>query len=245
MDSKEALDFVGQVQTIVGVIQSAHWAVKRWAEDDKNTRAMRQAYAKEKEKAVDEQHTRLLAERLGRLEDTEHNRKRLSDLLSDEFFWLQSNYKVEAFREARQERTRMLLYAARGSVDMTLTFVDIARTERTLRMLEPDDILFLGKLAEHEEPEVDFMEIAPEKRRQAIENHRIGLNRIRGERLRGADRHSVSLDALLSTGCIRIDEAPVADVETESELVITQIGRLVLRVLSDYLMILKADNDDR
>jgi hypothetical protein len=57
-----------------------------------------------------------------------------------------SNYGFEAAREAIDERRRMLAYAAAGSASPTLTVAQIARVERTLRELDPPDVLLLSEL---------------------------------------------------------------------------------------------------
>jgi hypothetical protein len=62
------------------------------------------------------------------------------------------NYGYEAAREPMDERRRMLAYAAAGSVHHTLTIAQLARVERMIRELDPDDLVVLAKLEERPMP---------------------------------------------------------------------------------------------
>jgi hypothetical protein len=58
-----------------------------------------------------------------------------------------ANYARAADAEAIDERRRMLAFAAAGLVDTRLTVAQHARVERTLRELDPDDVLWLVVLS--------------------------------------------------------------------------------------------------
>lgn len=198
--------------------------------NDENTNAILAAYDRTKEDWRLERE-RLIRERLGRMEHDEAAWQKLRDSLTEEFFFLQENYRVEAFREARKERRHMLACAAAGAIDPSMPLRDVCRVERTLRMLEPDDVRCLGSLAaipatleprQHEDGAIQVYRDTPPT-----------------ARLAAARAHQLSFDALLAAGCLRQEDPNEYDVE--DAVVVTEIGRLVLRVLGDYLAMRAAE----
>ncbi len=77
-----------------------------------------------------------------RLDDIEA-RSELPDLLR-----IIDNYAEAAWREPLSERRRMFAYAAAGSVLPTMTLPRIARVERTIQELDPEDLDLLAALVD-------------------------------------------------------------------------------------------------
>jgi len=226
------------IDAIVTVGERLHWAVEKVAAlGTSNTEAIQTAYACAKEDWGLER-DRLMVERLERLEDTEENRARLDEMFTDEFFFLQENYRIEAFRAARRARRRMLAYAAAGSVDLNLAFTDSTRVERALRSLEPEDMMVLAKLAEQTEPVFDPGS-APQHHWQDLRKaNQEQVTHVRVNRYEVAQTVPHSTDALLSTGCIRVHEVRLT---LTPALSITELGYLGLRVLDAYVSVARTE----
>jgi len=142
-----------------------------------------------------------------------------------QFHRVLDNYGYEAAREALDERRRMLAYAAVGQVEPHLSVAQLARTERTLRELDPADVVLLAVLAElgateaAEEP----YGIDPEAER-AFE---VWLD------------NPASGHVLLAAGCVYIRTPHV--VGAKREAVVTPLGACVLEILALYLAVLRAE----
>lgn len=63
-----------------------------------------------------------------------------------QFHLVQRNYLFEAQREAMDERRRMLMFAKAGSYNAELTLGEIARVERSIRGMDPDDVMNLADM---------------------------------------------------------------------------------------------------
>lgn len=136
-----------------------------------------------------------LAERLDALEQ---DRERVLVL---------GNLGFEAWREAVDRRRTMLGDAALAAVFSELSAAELARVERTIRMLDSEDLDLLAELTQLDEP-------LP---LQACFAH------LRNGHLEGS--------ALEASGCVRVFGAPNAfDAEREGAA-ITPIGALVLRFI--------------
>src|SRR5258708_2639838 len=111
------------------------------------TNRMVEAYDWEKEVAVRD------AEQAARLESKFGDRILeiegvLQALVEDpQFYRVRRNYGFEGAREALDERRRMLTCATAGSITPDLTVAQLARVERTMRELDPDDVKLLNILA--------------------------------------------------------------------------------------------------
>ena len=145
--------------------------------------------------------TDLLAERLDALE-ADHERMRVV-----------GNYGMEAWREAVDDRRRMLRDATVATVFSELTPTELARIERTIRMLDPEDL--------------------PTLRQVAADNWRQRYSSLSKGHLGGA--------SLVASGCLRL--VPGASVigsvherDDREELgpivaTVTPLGELVLKFL--------------
>jgi hypothetical protein len=123
-----------------------------------------------------------------------------------------ANFTFEAAREAIDERRNMIAHAAVGIVDPDISVERKARVERTLRSLDPNDVLTLygAKL-------VPGTVAAGERCARAL----LGLP---------------STDVLLSAGCLRLEVSGGGAGEGASAgLRITQLGDDVLRVLRSFI----------
>lgn len=148
--------------------------------------------------------------------------EKLAALVADpQFFRVRTNYCFEAAREAIDERRRMLAYAAAGSLAPGLTVGQIARVERTIRELDPDDVKFLKLLSEYGDD---------------------------GSRYSGWQENDESGHVLLAAGCV--DKQTTVDAGTfvfaagtrlpsgeRSLLSITPLGLRVLHILDLYLRV--------
>ncbi|WP_437731290.1 hypothetical protein [Sorangium sp. So ce1335] len=144
-------------------------------------------------------------------------------LLSDpQFHRIFDNYSFEASREAINERRRMLACAAAGSIDPTMSVAEIARTERTIRELDPQDVLELHRLSKLPSP------TAPGVSNWSDEQSQARLNRY------NTLIKSPSFDALLASGCVYIDhQTGYAGATPDAE--VTSMGHRVLRILRAYI----------
>jgi hypothetical protein len=157
-----------------------------------------------------------LLRRMGTVEsDVAALQARLERLADDhEFQRVQGNYGWEAWREATDERKRMLAFAAAGSYTVDLTVPQIARVERTIRELDPADVDLLRALTESES---HTDQVSAE--RAMRERNRVELWR----------QTQPSGDILVAAGCVR----NVYDIQ--DVLHVTDLGHWVLQVLDGYL----------
>lgn len=135
-----------------------------------------------------------LAERLDALEQ---DRERVLVL---------GNLGFEAWREAVDRRRAMLGDAALAAIFSELSAAELARVERTIRMLDPEDLDLLIELTQLKEP----------MPATACFVH------LRKGHLEGA--------ALEASGCVRVFDGSKPDYDDEAAE-ITAIGRLVLRFM--------------
>lgn len=141
---------------------------------------------------------------------------RLDNLTGDrQFQRVLANIGLEARREAMNERRRMLAYAGAGVFNVDLRLADIARVERILRELDPDDILLLQQLAA----------LAPSDTSEDEEERLCAF----------APVSAVALDA---SGCIRAPVIGASIVVTNDHKpgsCVTLLGRMVLQIMRGYV----------
>lgn len=193
--------------------------------------------------AISENESRLQAEtevakRLEELERQASNvnsfRERITAMVEDmQFFRVYANLRYETIREAMNDRRKMLSVAAGGLIDPDVPITQKARAERTLRLLDPDDVFLLRRLARVEPETVELREedrfvrtpglmnvVGDEKARErSVRRHRIEVARVSPE----------SRGALLTSGCAEADDSG-----WESDLTVTHLGHLILQVLAGY-----------
>ncbi len=134
------------------------------------------------------------------------------------------NYAEGAWREPLRERRRMFAYASAGSVTPALTLAQAARVERTLRELDPEDVVLLHELVE----------------RQPVANSIVQTKQtphglVAYQKL---EAKPVSGYALVAAGCLIIHTPNVWDAKQEAHP--TPVARLILGVLHTYLAVLRA-----
>ena len=117
---------------------------------DRNTEAIRDAY-EEKRRSFLAEVEKTLPHVLACLEAIEPRIEQLESRLEEraedpEFQSILDNVVLEASREAIDERRRMLAHAFAGATDVRLTVAEAARAERTLRELNPADVMALRGL---------------------------------------------------------------------------------------------------
>lgn len=155
-------------------------------------------------------------------EEIAHLQERVARLEGDpQFDRVQDNYGYEAYREAMKERRRMLAYAAAGSLPARLTIGQLARVERTIRELDPVDVLVLADLERET------------RSRRGTPSDPVYLR---------WQKAGASGSMLVAAGCVHVGaqgggfgSAPLPVAE------ITEIGRWVLEVLADYIEVVRAE----
>lgn len=199
------------------------WAVEKFrSHANQSTDRLREADEQERRSWVYARNKHIearLAELERRAYDEPDLTRRLEALLADLQFWrVQRNYEFEATREATDERRRLLEFASAGAVNAELTIAQIARVERSMRELDPDDVKLLHRLASIEEVgRAQGMAFSPS----------------------GQQRYNVFRDAgvcgemLIASGCVRVDTPNAYDVGPE--VYVTQIGLWVIKVCEPYL----------
>ena len=173
------------------------------------------------------------AARLERVEGEVAANERLEALSGSRAFWrVLDNYGYEAAREAIDERRKMLAWAAAGSVSSKLTIPQMARVERTLRELDPNDVAVLQQLSD--------LAISIEPGSAALSAD---------TQARATKRHKVWLDTqpsghiLAAAGCVRVQDynfdfpvvpASAMTFPTVVEVVtVTALGGWILTVASE------------
>jgi hypothetical protein len=186
----------------------------------------------EKRAAVDQ--TKRLAEQA---EDLAALRAKLEGLISDpSFARVRDNYGYEAAREALDERRRMLAFASAGSVNLKLTIAQLARVERTIRDLDPEDIRLLARvamLADPPPPEAG-PGVGVKEAQTTWFQHMAGAAHVRALVVLG---EGASGEVLIASGCVQISNVkPEFGIATPVEgASITHAGQWVLAVLDGYI----------
>jgi hypothetical protein len=222
-------------------------ALMRWKDHaNRNTEAIREAAAADGRQWRAER-DRLVERRLAELESTVDQHLETAEtvalaveqLLGDQqFFRLERNYEFEAAREATEQRRRMLAFASAWSVDPDLSIAQLARVERTIRELDPDDIAVLKHLADLQPPAVAESPLPldhPDRNRDL-------RDRATSARLKHQNTLFVHWnesrprgEVLSAAGCVLLSPGvPVAG-GTSTYLQITQVGFNLLRVLDGYI----------
>jgi hypothetical protein len=167
--------------------------------------------------------------RLNQLEQAEVKRRFLEN---HEGIGILANYVDEAYSEPLDERRRMLAHAAAGLANLELSIAELARAQRILRELDPDDAVALYQL--HMLP------------------HSLGHSAYERFSVRTPGQASAVIalklweqggrESLSTSGCVRILAAGGGfGVGTHEELRLTDTGRLVLKVLHSYLLVRQPD----
>lgn len=155
--------------------------------------------------------------------------RRLEQLVADpEFVRISANYGYEACREAIDERRRMLAFASAGSVNIDLTIAQLARVERTVRELDPEDVHRLATICNmtDEPPTSDD----PSVRRQQVSGNR----QLTGMARYGVLEGTSSLAVLTASGCVH-QYKPSLNPGNE-QLFVTDVGSWVAKVTSGYVV---------
>ena len=227
-------DVAGAIVPIVGKL-AAHWA-------NRNTRALAEARDEMyrdwvvEEKRATVEHAKWLAEQAA---DLEALRAKLEELTTDpSFARVRDNYGYEASREAVDERRRMLAFASAGSINLELSIGEIARVERTVRELDPADVLLLDQLRTMVDPPKPPL---PRELAHASQEFYRDWEKTcaeNAERRRDlADSHSPSGDILASAGCTAI--APLRNTWGQTfptGVRVTQLGEHVLKIMRGYIV---------
>lgn len=207
------------------------WAVDRIREHaNKNTDRLQEAYETDRKSWIYERDRQIAS----KLKELEHRVRldtnlatRLEALLDDLQFWrVQRNFEWEATREATDDRRRMLSFAAAGAVNVELTLGQIARVERAIRELDPEDINLLREMADEQ---YDI-------RRMCL----FASGGVSGESFVGASCAAIHTTAATYTGDLGTIGpssivSPDRSVSLESSVVVTELGRMVLSVCHPYL----------
>lgn len=203
MDSSEIL---------IEIAKEAAPFVVAWATRyaDRNNRQLRDARRHEFERNL----SAALAWHLSHLSaQVDDLHARVSEYRNDEqFLRIWDNFGYEAAREAIDERCRMLEHAAAGIVDPSIPLERKARIERTLRQLDPADVLTLH-----------------------------GLRLLPGTFESGAPRAKLLFSVpsgvvLVSCGCVRVSTGGGGAGQGVFEMAdLTGLGIDVLRALRSYL----------
>jgi hypothetical protein len=227
--SIDLADVAGTLVPVVGKTL-AHWA-------NRNTRALVEARDEMfrdwvvEEKRATVEHARRLTEQAG---DLEALRAKLEELISDPSFGrVRDNYGYEAAREALHERRRMLAYASAGSANVELTISQIARVERTIRELDPENIGLLAKLAAIVDPPPSGLE-ANSETSATWTNQANGAAHVRAVLV----LEDPTGEVLLASGCVLLFtvKPPAGMISSPIEgAAVTQIGQWVLAVLDGYI----------
>lgn len=104
------------------------------------------------------------------------------------------NYGLEAWREAVDRRRAMLGDAAAATIFSELRAAELARVERTIRMLDPEDLDLLTLIA------------APEFRRFPDHVFVVGEPSASEERYAHLVRGHLGGAALVAAGCVRVGQ---------------------------------------
>jgi hypothetical protein len=141
---------------------------------------------------------------------------RLAKVFEDpQFGRIFTNFTFEAAREAIDERRKMLAHAAVGIVDPDIAIERKARVERTLRVLDPTDVLVLHGLTQ-------------------VPGY-LGVKESAAARMKFV-KTQPSMDVLLSAGCLRLDiNGGGFGVGASAGISLTQLGEDILLSLRTYV----------
>lgn len=214
---------------------------------NRNTDALREAVAADGRKwRVERDH--LVERRLAELESAAGQQQQatadavvatVERLLGDQqFFRLERNYEFEAAREATDERRRMLAFASAWSVSPELSIAQLARVERTIRELDPDDVSLLKHLADLPPPPPivipEDQRGDPQHEREYRQRDTAALMKHRNTLFMHWREANPRGEVLPAAGCVLITPGvPVAG-GTSTNLRVTDLGLNVLRVLQGY-----------
>jgi hypothetical protein len=176
-----------------------------------------------------------LLRRIGAAEsDVAALRAKLEKLADDrEFQRVQGNYGWEAWREATDERRRMLSFAAAGSYTIELSVAQLARVERTVRELDPADLRLLRELNTTAFQAPQRLTEPPDGDDDPrLESYRKALGAAT-QRFAICELHQPSGHVLVASACVSV-EFPVHPFVGPAAYV-TDLGRSVLQVLDCYL----------
>jgi hypothetical protein len=167
--------------------------------------------------------------------DQDAFRTTVADMINDrQFLKVHANLEWEALRESLDERREMLAYAAAGLSDPGVPINVKARIERTLRELDPEHIELLARLERQKDP--TFQRPSEEGHvrdaRQAWEEEcaKSAENRF----LHWNDTQPVG-HVLSAAGCVYIQQFRNLSGIVKPGLIVTELGRWVLKALESYL----------
>jgi hypothetical protein len=204
MDELDPTGVVGPLKTGVRLVKY----VQRWIEGPDRAALYRDHYEEwiaDVAQRVAE-HAKRGVEVAERLDTLEQDRERVLVL---------GNYGLEAWREAVDRRRAMLGDAAEATIFSELPVAELARVERTIRMLDPEDLDLLAALQRI----VDELEEPKPRKFYSVE----GLRLLDQGHLKGA--------ALIAAGCVQLFDPPAPSADTPRGVVLSPIGELVLRFM--------------
>ncbi len=150
-------------------------------------------------------------------------RAQLSEMVGDDqFVRLVGSYTRQASQEPLDERVRMFAHAVAGSFDLGLNIGEKARVERVLRELDPADVILLSRI--HRAAGSVWWEAGLGEDFGSTERlrHRLWQSSPKGE-------------ALAASYCVRTEVMRGAGTAGTPTIVVTETGRLVLRVLRSFV----------
>lgn len=164
--------------------------------------------------------------------------RQLERLVEDpEFVRVSANFGYEACREAIDERRRMLAFASAGSLNLDLTIAQLARVERTIRELDPEDALLLATISEMKNPARPMPGIDAPLQGPKSDVPEEMLNEwkrschLMGNARLGVVEGKPTLAVLLASGC-----AYRFDGWDNDALEVTELGHRVTNVLRGYVV---------
>jgi hypothetical protein len=210
----EAVSLIGRVARVYRV-----WTT---GESSNATRAFLAAGA-EADRILTEETSRACAVEMpylrARIENLEGRIK--AELQEPQFVRLLENFGREAAQEATDERIRLLAHAGAGAFDLRMHIAERARAERTLRELDPGDVLALHAI-------------------DRCATYIYYGHRFTNEaELRYAFWSKLdNADTLAASGCVRdAPNSPVAQgmaAPANHQLHVTPLGRLILQITRSY-----------
>ena len=170
------------------------------------------------------EHARALNLQGARIDALEHAQRKITDDLADDpqFLKILDNYGYEAAREAIVERRRLLACAAAASLTPKLSIGQIARVERTLRELDPENVKALHELELTRADEWDGP-FANDPRGAAM--------------FQRFSRMGLSADALEAAVCVRVRLAGSIQNYGDAHIAwVTHTGADILEICALYLL---------
>jgi hypothetical protein len=178
-----------------------------------------------------------LAQRLAAIEqrfDTKEQGEYSRRTVDNEFVAVTANYFRDAHVEPLNERKLMLAVAAASIANLSLSVAELARIQRTIRELDPNDVLELYGLwlVPTSVPDASHL---PENKRARFTAGALRFQRWQVGRA----------EALETSGCVvvRTGGGPttIGDSEPSHELQVTLTGLLVLTALRPYIALREPD----